>query len=81
MSCALLRGAEPSACGCTTAVDCHLLTGVTHRGKEAFKPLPTIGAAFWNNDNIGGGSPVMHEGRLEVGGNFAGVFQKGRVCC
>lgn len=54
---------KPSACGCTTAGDCHLLAGVTHWGKEAFKPLPAVGTAFWMNNNIDGGLPVRHEGQ------------------
>lgn len=78
---ALLRHPEPSACGCTTGGDCHLLAGATRRRKEAFKPLPAVGAAFWMNNNIDGGLPVTHEGGLELGGNFARVFQKGCVCC
>ena len=61
--------------------DCHLLAGVTHGGKEAFKLLPTVGAAFWTSNNTDDGLPAAHEGRLEFDGNFARVFQKGCVCC
>lgn len=58
-----------------------ILPGVTLGRKEAFKWLPAVGTAFWMINNIDGGLPVMHEGRLELRGNFAGVLQKGCVRC